>query len=114
MMLIRMKLLVLLVLSRYRVACNIEQYPKYQYIIWCTTASSVFLVLHYHIFKIKLQLIGLTSYISTCCDKSDGLSHDELRAVSSDSSLTKNIIKEIIKVEEKKDGSRKNSDAFLS
>ena len=29
----------------------------------------------------KLQLID--SYISTCCGKSDGLSHDELRAVSS-------------------------------
>ena len=43
----------------------------------------IFLVLHFHIFKIKLQLIGVTSYISTCCDKSDGLSHDELRARSS-------------------------------
>ena len=34
------------------------------------------MALHFHIFKIKSKLI------STCCDKSDGLSHDKLRAVS--------------------------------
>ena len=33
--------------------------------------------------NIKLQLIGLTNYISTCYDKSDGLSHDVLKAVLS-------------------------------
>ena len=36
------------------------------------------IILHFHYFKIKLQLI---TAISTCCDKIDVLLHDELRAV---------------------------------
>ena len=35
------------------------------------------IILHFHYFKIKLQLIA----VSTCCDKIDVLLHDELRAV---------------------------------
>ena len=66
----------------------------------------IFLVLHFHIFQIKFQLIGLTSRISTCCNKSDGLLHDELRALSKH--LTQNIIRETIKVE-KRGVSRFNS-----
>ena len=53
--------------------------------------SLIYLVVHFHNFKIKIQLI-----FSTCCEKSDGLSHDELRAQN----LTQNIIRETIKVAE--------------
>ena len=43
--------------------------------------------------------------ISDCCDKSDHLSHDYLRAVSSAqiADLTQNIIKEITEVEKKEE-----------
>ena len=52
--------------------------------------------------------------ILTSCDKSDDLSYDRLKAVSSDSNLTQNIIRETIKAEEKGDRSRQNTDAFQS
>ena len=49
---------------------NIEQFPKYQYIIACIIAI--------------YDIAGITfSYfqhqITTCCEKSDGLSHDGMR-----------------------------------
>ena len=52
--------------------------------------------------------------ILTSCDKPDDLSYDRLKAVSSDSNLTQNIIRETIKAEEKGDRSRQNTDAFQS
>ena len=47
--------------------------------------------------------------ISTCCDKSDGLPHDELRAVSSDQIAMLNRVilsRRQLKEKEKRDGSR--------
>ena len=79
-----MRLLIFLVLSRYGLACKYRITSQISiYKMMYNFIFLLFLVLHFHIFKIKLQLIGLTSYISTCCGKSDGLSNDELRAVSS-------------------------------
>ena len=54
---------------------NIEQFPKYQYIIGWRIAFYIILVLHvWSNYNWKA--------IVTCCDKSDGLSHGKLRAVS--------------------------------
>ena len=64
----------------------------------CRTEFSDFSGIGFHIFNIKLQLIA----ISNCCDKSDGLSHVELRAVSSAQiTFTQNIIRKTIKVEKR-------------
>ena len=52
--------------------------------------------------------------ILTSCDKSDNLSYDRLKAVSSDSNLTQSIIRETIKAEKERDRSRQNTDAFLN
>ena len=57
----------------------------------------IFLALHFHNVKIQLQLI----VISSCCGKSDGLSHDELRAASS-TQKAESIIRETNKVEKQK------------
>ena len=48
----------------------------------------------FHNFGLKDQIIK----IYTCCDRSDGFSHNELKAVSS-AQITQNIIRETIEVE---------------
>ena len=73
-----MRVLIFLVLSGYGLACKyriISQISIYNWMQNC-----IFWYFWYCIF-IFLRW-NYNSYISTYCDKSDGLSHDELRAVS--------------------------------
>ena len=66
-----MRLLIFLVLIRYGLACKCRIVS--QFIIGCRISFS------------DIPGIGFSYFffISTCCDKSDGLSQDELRAISS-------------------------------
>ena len=61
MLLIKMRLLIFFVLSRYGLACKykiISQISLYNWMQNC-----IFLVLHFHIFKIKLQLVEASQMV---------------------------------------------------
>ena len=100
-----MKRLIFLVLSRYRLAFKYRIDSRISIYNWMQ--NCIFSYVWYCIF-IFIKSYYKSQAISNCCDKSDGLSHDELRAVSfsSDSNLTQNIIRETIKLEERRDESR--------
>ena len=70
MVLIKMRLFIFLVLSRYELACKWRIISQMSIYNWMAELRlMIFLVLHFH--------------ISTSCDKSDCLPHDGLRGVSS-------------------------------
>ena len=105
MVLIKMRLLIFLVLSRYGLACKyriISQISIYNWMQNC-----IFWYLWYCIFiflRSNYNLLRQVRWFVTWWVESI--------IISSDSNLTQNIIRETIKVGEKRDGSRQNSDAF--
>ena len=105
MVLIKMRLLILLVLSRYGLVFKyriISQISIYNWMqnwifryLWC--CIFLFLRSNYNLFRQVRWFI--TWWVENII-------------ISSDSNLTQSIIRETIKVGGKRDGSRKNSDAF--
>ena len=70
-----------------------------------------FVVLQFHVFQIRSDQF----FRSACCNMSDGLSHDELRAVlSAQIEIVHRISSLTIITVEKRNGSRQASDAFQS
>ena len=72
--LIKMRLLIFLILCRYRLACKSRIISQISMFHWMR--NCIFRWFWYCIFIFSDQ-------ITTCCKKSDGLSQDELRALSS-------------------------------
>ena len=81
MVLIKMRLLIFFVLSRYGLACKCR-IISHQIWIENWVQNCIFWYFWYSIF-IFLRSNYNSKAISTCCKKLDGLSNDELRAVSS-------------------------------
>ena len=79
-MLVKMTLLILLVLSQYGLACKYR--TTFQISIYNWIQNYIFWYFWYCIFTFLRSNYNSEAF-STCCRNSDGLSHDELRAVTS-------------------------------
>ena len=75
MVLIKTRLLIFLVLSRHELACKYRIISQIS--IYNSIKNCIFWYFWYCIF-----IFLRSNYNSNCCDKSDGLSHHELRAVA--------------------------------
>ena len=107
--LIMVSQLICLLLSRYRLACKYRIVSQISIYNWMQNLHFlIFLILHLHIFKIKLQLIDYLNLFQQTRWFVAWLV--ESRFINPDSNLSQNIIKAIIKEEQK----RWNSDAFQS
>ena len=103
--LIKMGLVIFLVLSRYGLACKYGIISKI--LIYSWIQNCIFRYLWYCIFiflRSNYNLLQQVRWFVTWWVESI--------IISSDSNLTQNIIRETVKVGEKRDGSRQNSDAF--
>ena len=105
MVLIKMRLLILLVLSRYGLLCKYRIISQISIYNW--RQNWIFRYLWYSIFiflRSNYNLFRQVRWFITWWVESI--------IISSDNNLTQSIIRETIKLGEKRDGSRKNSDAF--
>ena len=64
-MLIKMRLLVFLFLSRYGLTCKYRIISKNQYKSGCRIEFPIALVLHFRIFKINLQIVQASQMVFT-------------------------------------------------